>query len=106
VVPVIVLVYAFLFSAPGMYPTMPFDSDYRQAFDYYFGGHFSFPKSFHGRKEFVTAILLNPDFNRAYHQFRITIPAYVGVAYSVGACFSVYANRLLRVSNAANEVTP
>jgi hypothetical protein len=31
-------------SGPGMYPTMIFDSNFSEAFHYYFGGQFNIPE--------------------------------------------------------------
>lgn len=37
-VPVVVLVFLFVFRGPGMYPTLFWESDFGQAFHYFFGG--------------------------------------------------------------------
>jgi hypothetical protein len=87
VVPVAVLVVAFVF-APGMYPTAILDSDFALAFHYYFGGGFNFP-AYSTYAELFRNFHEHFDLIRGYAQFRITVPAYAGVAYSLGASFSL-----------------
>ena len=92
IVPVIVLTFAFVFYGPSMYPTIS-ESSFREAFHYYFGGKFSIPEysSYaelqRNRFENIREVL------RGIGQFRISVPAYVGVAYSLGASLSLYWNR-------------
>jgi hypothetical protein len=74
IVPVVILVYAFIFYGPGMYPTMLWDSEFAKAFHYFFaGGLPTDVTDWHG------------DWSRAYMQLRFTAPAYGAIAYSIGA---------------------
>ncbi len=72
-IPVAVLALVFVFEGPGIYPTMILDSDFRKAFHYFFGGDFVIPN----------------DMIRGWYQFRFAVPAYAGVAYSLGAWLSI-----------------
>lgn len=88
-VPAMFLAYCFFFRAPGMYPTMILDSDFRQAFHYYFGKGFHFTNELDSQREIGRYFLRNaPDFLRGVAQLRVTVPAYVGIAYSAGAWLS------------------
>jgi len=82
-VPVAVLLFVFVFIGPGMYPTMLWESDFRQAFHYFFGAGFRFV----GEPALMSQNL--NDFVRGYAQLRVTVPAYVGVAYSLGGWLSL-----------------
>jgi len=88
VIPVAILAYAFVFSAPGMYPTMILDSDFKQALHFYFGGNFNFPE-YDSYRELWKHTPENFEIIRGYTQFRITVPAYVGTAYSLGGWVSL-----------------
>jgi hypothetical protein len=77
IIPVLILIVVFVFFGPGMYPTMIWDSDFRTAFRHFFGGGFQLrdtrkPGSF-------------GDWYRAAYQIRYSMPAYAGIAYSLGA---------------------
>jgi hypothetical protein len=92
-VPFAVLLYRFVFTAPGIYPTMLWDSDFRQAFHYFFGGGFKIVGEWRNYRELRTLFLQNMgDLLRGYTQYRWTVPAYVGVAYSLGASLSLRIN--------------
>ena len=89
-VPVVILAFFFVFRAPGMYPTMILDSDFRQAFHYCFGGGFHFTDDSYSWREFGHYFVRNgSDFLRGMAQLRVTVPAYVGIAYSIGAWISL-----------------
>lgn len=89
-VPVAVLLFLFVFTGPGMYPTMLWESDFRQAFHYFFGAGFRIIGEFHNFRDFPTLMRQNmSDFFRGYVQLRVTVPAYVGVAYSLGGLLSL-----------------
>jgi hypothetical protein len=102
-IPVAILVIVFVFAAPGIYPTMILESDFARAFHYYFGGDFEFHGEFHTYREFARGILENRDFQRGWDQFRITVPAYAGIAYSLGACFSTPLRKVPEQFVAADE---
>lgn len=80
IVPVVVLAYEFVFNGPGMYPTMLGDSDFRRAFHFFFGG---------GLPTDVTN--WHADWYRVWWQLLFTVPAYAGIAYSIGAFFGMSA---------------
>ena len=85
-VPVAVLLFLFVFIGPGMYPTMLWDSDFRQAFHYFFGAGFRIVGEYHNYRDLPTLMSQNmKDFLRGYAQLRVAVPAYVGVGYSLGA---------------------
>jgi hypothetical protein len=90
VIPVVLLFVTFVFFGPGMYPTMILESNFKEAVHFFFGGHFNIP-------EYSTYSELQQDWSnnireilRGNAQLRHTVPAYVGVAYSLGAWFSLY----------------
>jgi ABC-type arginine/histidine transport system permease subunit len=84
IAPVIVLVIAFVFYAP---------ENFREAFHYYFGGQFNIPE-YSTYTELQRKMFVNlPEVTRGTTQLRISVPAYAGVAYSLGALFSSYWNR-------------
>jgi|HubBroStandDraft_6_1064221.scaffolds.fasta_scaffold159666_2 hypothetical protein len=89
-VPVAVLLFLFVFTGPGMYPTMLWESDFRQAFHYFFGAGFRIVGEFHNFRDFPTLMGQNmSEFLRGYAQLRVTVPAYVGAGYSLGAWLSL-----------------
>jgi hypothetical protein len=106
-VPFVVLLYRFVFTAPGMYPTMLQESDFRQAFHYFFGGGFKIVGECHSYRDLRTLIFQNlGDVTRGYAQYRWTVPAYVGVAYSLGAWLSLRMNGTrTQASNVQETVT-
>lgn len=102
-IPVIVLLFRFVFTGPGMYPTMLWQSDFRQAFHYFFGGGFNIVGEYQSYRDLPKLMTLQNlgDFMRGYVQFRETVPAYVGIAYSVGAWLSL---RLKRIHTQAQKL--
>lgn len=89
-VPVAVLLFLFVFTGPGMYPTMLWESDFRQAFHYFFGAGFRIVGEYHKYRDLPALMSQNlNDFFRGYAQLRVTVPAYVGVAYSLGGLLSL-----------------
>lgn len=88
IVPVSVLALAFTFMAPGMYPTMILQSEFGKAFHYFFGGGFDIPANFLNFRQAVRDGVDVREVLRGLTQLRYTVPAYVGVAYSVGAWLS------------------
>jgi len=104
-VPVLILVLAFLFKVPGVYPTMIFQSDFGAAFHYAFGGGFKIPHDFRTRRELWAAFSENPDMLRGYFQFRYAAPAYASVAYSLGALLSTHLKNLRVADSAAGRAT-
>jgi len=88
-VPAMVLAFCFVFESPGVYPTMILDSDFGQAFHFYFGGGFHFSGQWHSYHEMIRDIVPSRDILRASAQLSITLPAYVGVAYSIEAWLSI-----------------
>ena len=84
IVPTIILALAFLFRGPGLYPTMIWDSDFGQAFRYFFG---AFQFSDQGSNS--SGVSYAQEVFRAYAQLRLTGPAYTGIAYSVGAAIGM-----------------
>lgn len=89
-VPVAVLFFLFVFTGPGMYPTMLWESDFRQAFHYFFGAGFRIVGEYHNYRDLPTLMSQNMnEFLRGYAQLRVTVPAYVGVGYSLGAGLSL-----------------
>jgi hypothetical protein len=103
VIPVVVLAVVFVFTAPGMYPTMILQSDFRTAFHSFFGGDCTLP-------EYATYSELWKDTPKVfemlfmYRRFRIVVPAYVGVAYSFGAWVSLYLSRVRVGSTEVKEI--
>jgi hypothetical protein len=89
VVPVLVLIFAFVFMAPGMYPTMILQSDFGKAFHYFFGGGFDIPANFVNFRQAAREGVDVRDVLRGHTQLRYAAPAYVGVAYSFGAWLSI-----------------
>jgi hypothetical protein len=89
VVPVVVLILAFVFMAPGMYPTMILQSDFGKAFHYFFGGGFDIPANFLNFRQAAREGVDVRDVLRGLIQLRYAVPAYVGVAYSFGAWLSI-----------------
>ena len=104
-VPVVVLVFSFLFRGPGMYPTLLWESDFGQAFHYFFGGGFNFVGEYHSYRDLPTLMEHNiGDFMRGYTQFRVTVPAYVAIAYSIGAWLSLRMKRTTAQTRKIQEV--
>jgi len=68
---------------------MILDSDFGQAFHFYFGGGFHFSGQWHSYHEMIRDIVPSRDILRASAQLSITLPAYVGVAYSIEAWLSI-----------------
>jgi hypothetical protein len=102
-VPVAVLLLLFVFIGPGMYPTMLWDSDFRQAFHYFFGAGFRIIGEYHNYRDLPTLASQNmKDFLRGYAQLRVTVPAYVGVGYSLGAGLSL----AMKKKNARSQTIP
>jgi hypothetical protein len=94
-VPVVLLFFLFVFDCPGMYPTMLWESDFRQAFHYFFGGGFNVVGEYHNYRDLPTLMAQNTgDFVRGYAQLRVTVPAFVGVAYCIGAWLSLYRKKI------------
>jgi len=87
--PVTVLVFAFVFYAPGVYPTMILESNFREAFHYYFGWQFSIPQ-YSSYVDLQRNMFENVrEVLRGTAQLRVSVPTYVGVAYSLGAWLSL-----------------
>jgi hypothetical protein len=78
IVPLAILAVAFLFIGPGIYPTMLWESDFREALHHFFGRGFHFVSDMGSVNELS-------DWRRAYTQVRFTVPAYGAAAYSFGA---------------------
>lgn len=89
VFPAVILIIAFLFTAPGIYPTMILQSDFGMAFHYAFGGGFKIPYEIHTYRDLWKAFIEIPDLMRGYYQLRFTAPACAGIAYSFGAHLSL-----------------
>lgn len=104
-IPIVVLIIVFVFTAPGMYPTMIFQSDFRRAFQwfFFFDAGFTLP-------EYATYPELWKDTPNVilmlgmFRQFRILVPVYVGVGYSFGAWLSLYLNRRRVSSSKLKEI--
>jgi hypothetical protein len=63
----------------GMYPTMLWDSDFKQATHFFFGGGFNIVGNYRYYRDFWTLFMQNSaDFQRGFAQFRWSVPAYVG----------------------------
>jgi hypothetical protein len=92
-VPAVVLLF-WVLTGPGMYPTMLWESDFRQAFHFFFGGGFNIVGEYQNYRDLPSLMTKNTgDFLRGYAQFRATVPAYAGIAYSVGAWLSLRIKR-------------
>jgi hypothetical protein len=79
IVPVAILAFYFIFHSATIYPTIPFESDFRPALHYWFGGGFNISN----RAAYMQ------DVSRVYYQFKVTAPAYAGIAYSLGAWLAI-----------------
>jgi hypothetical protein len=102
-VPAAVLFFLFVFTGPGMYPTMLWDSDFRQAFHYFFGAGFRIVGEYHNYRDLPTLMSQNvKEVLRGYAQLRGTVPAYVGVGYSLGAGLSLG----IKKKNAHSQTIP
>jgi hypothetical protein len=75
IVPAIVFAYSFVFHSPGIYPTIPLESELRPALHHWFGGGF----------KIVNREAYTQDVYRIYHQLTFTALVYAGAAYSLGA---------------------
>lgn len=81
VIPVAALVLVFVIFAPGMYPTMIWESDFKQAFRYFFGSDFRFYED--------DIVMQAYQVLRLFRQLHFAVPAYVGATYSFGAWLSL-----------------
>jgi hypothetical protein len=79
IVPVAFLAFNFLFRSATIYPTIPFESDFRPALHYWFGGGFNI----NNRAAYAQEAF------RVYYQFKVTAPAYAGMSYSLGAWLAI-----------------
>jgi hypothetical protein len=79
IVPAIAFAYSFAFHTPGIYPTMPFDGEFRPALHHWFGGGFNVAS----REVYVH------DVYRIYHQIEFIAPLYAGIAYAFGAWLAI-----------------
>jgi hypothetical protein len=103
-VPVAVLVFMLVFEGPGIYPTMLWESDFRQAFHCFFGGDFRIVGEYHNYRDLPRLVVQNSaDFIRGYTQFRVTAPAYVSAAYCVGAWLSLGFKKTAALSGKTHE---
>jgi hypothetical protein len=92
--PMTILLIVFVLAAPGIYPTALWDSNFRRAFRFFFGGGFKITGEYRNYQDFQALFRQNiRDWLRGYAQYRYTVPAYVGVAYSVGAWISLRISR-------------
>ena len=88
-IPTTILIVVFVLSASagnGLFV----ENDIQQAFYNFFGGNFVIPGEYHATRELLKDFLHNPDLLRGFEQFKITVPMYVGLAYSVGARLSPF----------------
>jgi len=86
IAPTALFVLAFLFKAPGIYPTMLWQSDFGLALHHFFGA-IPLEGLAGARGNFANWI----GFFQAYSQLRFTAPLYAGIAYSVGAALGMSA---------------
>jgi hypothetical protein len=92
VVPVTVLCITFVFKGPGMYPTMIWDSNFKEAAHFFFDWNFHIP-DYNSYAEMRTDVLNNVhELIRGTAQLHDTVPAFVGIAYSLGAWLSLHLN--------------
>jgi hypothetical protein len=77
--PLFILLVAFLFVSPGIYATILWESELTPALAFWFGPIFHTFSSGHHP---------SLDLGRAYWQTRVTAPAYAGAMYSLGACIA------------------
>jgi len=84
IIPVFILIVAFVFFGPRIYPTIIWDSDFRTAFGHFFGG------GFHLRDIRKSGNF--GDWYRAIYQIRYSMPAYAGITYSLGAWLGMSPN--------------
>jgi ABC-type dipeptide/oligopeptide/nickel transport system permease subunit len=85
--PVLLLALAIVFSGRGVYPTMPFESDWGQAFRFYFAPVSGIPAGKLTYQNLVNFAFSLPS-RRVYLQLHLVLPAIVGASYSVGALLS------------------
>ncbi len=104
-VPVVVLSLRFVITGPGMYLTMIWQSDFRQAFHYFFGGDFNIVGEYQSYRDLAKIMTLQNigDIMRGSAQLRATATAYLGVAYTVGAWLSLRLKRPLGESQMKQE---
>lgn len=76
IVPSLVLAYRFV-----TFPSTVFESHSAIAFHHYFGGGFVIPE-FHSYKQMFES--WSADMTRGLDQMQFTVPAYVGISYSIG----------------------
>ena len=77
--PAIAFAYNFVFHSPGVYPTIPLESELGPALHHWFGGGFNI----------VNREAYTQDVYRIYHQLTYTAPVYAGTAYSLGAWLAI-----------------
>jgi len=104
IVPVLILALAIVFAGPGVYPTMPFRSDWSEAFRYYFSGGFSLPARLTWQD--LASLTVGPQFVRFGAQFRVVVPAIVGISYAFGAIIATYVRLPLPELCFRREETP
>jgi hypothetical protein len=83
--PVLFLALAIVFGGHGVYPTMPFQSDWGEAFRFYFTSASGPPVGSPGNGN-VVPFLFQLEHIRV--QFLFVVPVVVGIAYSLGALLS------------------
>jgi hypothetical protein len=80
--PVLLLALAIVFSGPGVYPTMPFESNWGQAFRFYLAPISGIPADRQNLFAFPVPL------RHVYLQLHVVLPAIVGASYSLGALLS------------------
>lgn len=85
--PVLLLALAIVFSGRGVYPTMPFESDWGQAFRFYLAPVSGIPAGKLTYQNLVNFAFSLPSL-RVYLQLHVVLPAIVGASYSLGALLS------------------
>ena len=93
VVPVAVLCIAFVFRGPGMYPTMIWESNFKEAAHFFFDWNFHIPDYNTYSELLKDAVNIGGELMRGAAQVRYTVPACVGIAYSLGAWLSLHLSR-------------
>ena len=87
IIPVFLLALAIVFSGPGVYPTMPFQSDWGEAFRFYLAPVSGIPSGRLTQQDLANFAFAVP-LRRVYLQLHLVLPAIVGVSYSLGAWLS------------------
>jgi hypothetical protein len=87
VCPVLLLALAIVFSGPDVYPTMPFQSNWAEAFRFYFVPVSGLPSQMFTQDGLRNVSMLSL-MAHSDAQFRAVVPGVVGVAYSIGALLS------------------